>query len=537
MPNNYGAIELGICENTSLALNEALGVSTGFKPSEWAENISGLVAPTVHLEEGEIASFTNGLAVPYVSVTADINAVQSGSGTPSPDNIRPISGISSVNVKRTGKNLLNGVEAKDYALATFSTSTSGENTTGRYYTLLSGYPINNVNLFPWLKFKSNTAYTFIAEFAKNNTAYSTNIQFVYSDGTFDSISRVNTSDVVTESEILVATSNSSKTLVGVCGRFQSGTSYLYYDHMGVFEGTVTDNSYEPYTGEVKNIPLNQTVYGGRLNATTGELTITHAIVDMGSLAWAYNSSANVFWAVISDMKRPCNLLCEAYIQSSATNVESMADYEIWNRGYAYNDKNIVAKNTNYSTASDFKTSVTGVHLVYELATPITVQLTPTQIEGLLGTNNVWADTGDIEVVYKGKSARSDISFTSAVTSGWTATNGERDMLTITAITDAVVTFNQTATGITNCGSNHAYEKITVNGVEKWRRNMPTNTSQTFNDIPVINLNKGDVMALTFGFTNYHSNINMNFVGGKIDIVGGVSFRGITGVTNTSTTII
>ena len=32
---------------------------------------------------------------------------------------------------------------------------------------------------------------------------------------------------------------------------------------------------------------------------------------------------------------------------------------------------------------------------YELATPITVQLTPTQVEQLLA-NNVFADTGDVE---------------------------------------------------------------------------------------------------------------------------------------------
>ncbi len=36
---------------------------------------------------------------------------------------------------------------------------------------------------------------------------------------------------------------------------------------------------------------------------------------------------------------------------------------------------------------------------YLLATPITYQLTPQEILTLLGQNNIWADTGDVEVSY------------------------------------------------------------------------------------------------------------------------------------------
>jgi hypothetical protein len=52
-------------------------------------------------------------------------------------------------------------------------------------------------------------------------------------------------------------------------------------------------------------------------------------------------------------------------------------------------------NLAYTSASDFKTAMNGVQLVYELATPIEVQLTPTQISSLMGVNNIWADCGDI----------------------------------------------------------------------------------------------------------------------------------------------
>ena len=39
-------------------------------------------------------------------------------------------------------------------------------------------------------------------------------------------------------------------------------------------------------------------------------------------------------------------------------------------------------------------------VVYPLANPVTYQITPTEVSTLLGANNIWADTGDIDVTYK-----------------------------------------------------------------------------------------------------------------------------------------
>jgi hypothetical protein len=44
-------------------------------------------------------------------------------------------------------------------------------------------------------------------------------------------------------------------------------------------------------------------------------------------------------------------------------------------------------------------STHNLEIVYPLATPITYQLTPTEVRTLLGINNIWADTGDTEVTY------------------------------------------------------------------------------------------------------------------------------------------
>ena len=44
--------------------------------------------------------------------------------------------------------------------------------------------------------------------------------------------------------------------------------------------------------------------------------------------------------------------------------------------------------------------MSGVQLVYKLATPQTYQLTPTEVKTLLGVNNIFANTGDTEIEYR-----------------------------------------------------------------------------------------------------------------------------------------
>jgi hypothetical protein len=41
----------------------------------------------------------------------------------------------------------------------------------------------------------------------------------------------------------------------------------------------------------------------------------------------------------------------------------------------------------------------GVNLVYELDTPTTIQLPPCPIDTLNGVNNIFADTGDVDLTY------------------------------------------------------------------------------------------------------------------------------------------
>ena len=85
-------------------------------------------------------------------------------------------------------------------------------------------------------------------------------------------------------------------------------------------------------------------------------------VDLGSLTWL-DDGTNRFYASLSNSVD--NLLCAKY--------EHITAYEYTNRtsvGILIDSNNILVYDTTYSSASDFKTAMSGVYLYYELATPV-----------------------------------------------------------------------------------------------------------------------------------------------------------------------
>jgi hypothetical protein len=148
-----------------------------------------------------------------------------------------------------------------------------------------------------------------------------------------------------------------------------------------------------------------TVYGGLLDVTSGKLTVTWGSVDLGSLGWngsngQFNNSYNVIpknWTRSSENWGKC----------SALKVESWETVEFGTQsnnsihGLVYNDIFILrVYASDYSTADELKSALSGQMLIYELVIPVTYQLTPTQINAIVGTNNIFTDTnGDTSVVY------------------------------------------------------------------------------------------------------------------------------------------
>lgn len=162
------------------------------------------------------------------------------------------------------------------------------------------------------------------------------------------------------------------------------------------EVTVADDTTDPTTEETYEITLGQTVYGGKLNVTTGELTVDRAY-------YKYTNINTTSGTAITDGWR-CNFGCPSddinrgkwSVQTDAVPKFSMISTV--SKGYSANDYTVVLPNSVTSKA-DADAMLEGLEIVYKLATPTTISLTPTQVNSLLGNNNIWADSGDVDVVY------------------------------------------------------------------------------------------------------------------------------------------
>jgi hypothetical protein len=169
----------------------------------------------------------------------------------------------------------------------------------------------------------------------------------------------------------------------------------------------TATAYEPYQGNTYSITFPTeagTVYGGTLDVTSGKLTVDRAMVDMGTLTWVKGNTYSGKWwfsSTRADAKKApsntekANCICSSY--------ETQTPNSLWaghlGAGVNASSPQIIVVDLSYEDANTFKTAMSGVQFCYELATPIVYDLTPTEVTTLLGTNNVWADTGDSTIKY------------------------------------------------------------------------------------------------------------------------------------------
>ena len=330
---------------------------------------------------GSIASFSDGAeGIPVKSLSVDLEPIQSGSGDPSPTNIRPISGHTEVNVYRTGKNLFDF--KSDYSgwgggyIKTDGTA-SGTTPTAPAYERVS----------PFIGIEGGTAYTFSVNV---DTTSQKSMNWALYDADKNFISGTHGGQYSSAPVTVIAPSTAAYFRVSL------RTYNIAKDYQLELGSTATD--YEPYAGQTYNVPLGQTVYGGTLNVTTGVLTINRAITTIGALNWAYYTSDSTFRSsslVDSILTNSAYIDCEAFKQVAAS-AGATSDMCIW----VTSGGGLRIKNSNYTDSSAFKTAFTDTQFTYELATPITVQLTATQVSTLLGENNVWSDAGTVSVVYR-----------------------------------------------------------------------------------------------------------------------------------------
>ena len=296
-----------------------------------------------HEETTTSNTFVTDMVAPLRKLLLSFAPKQSGSGDPSPDNVRPISGWDGVSVTRCGSNLRGGLDfANDVKVRIPSLDI---NTTDKTASFAYNASTAGGVYAPDVAFKENTRYTFILTLKNPSTARS-NLRIYYTDNSYTDLPDLSGADV---KQTLAVVTTENKTVLTITRRQQGGTTILYYDECGVFEGVLTASDFEPYAGQTYSVSWQTeagTVYGGTLDMVSGVLTVT-----------------------------------DGYIASYSG--ETLPSTWI-------SDRDVYASGT---------TPTNGAEVVYKLATPKTYQLTPQQINTLIGTNVITTDANVEEIIY------------------------------------------------------------------------------------------------------------------------------------------
>ena len=182
--------------------------------------------------------------------------------------------------------------------------------------------------------------------------------------------------------------------------YTNGTSATIYVKDFMFEMGSEAHEYVPYNGVSYPISLGRDVYGGTLDVSTGVLTVTKKFVTSSNFVkeTSYDVGNSSLFSVteindanINPALNRGSISDKLKYDTAILNVERAGFYV----GYGH----IYARIAGISTLSDFNTAIGGsLSVAYTLATPQTIQLTPTEVKTLLGYNNI-SSTGTVDVIY------------------------------------------------------------------------------------------------------------------------------------------
>ena len=376
-----------------------------------------------------IANFSTDLIAPLKSCKVEFSPVQSGSGDPSPNNVRPISGRTGCNVTRCGKNRLSitaNMEIK-------SVNTGYDNTLPRDTTPGILYPNISSNNY-WLGTKTNA---FVQEvqnggltFQSNDSAYGVGTfvpvipQMTYKISYTDVNSKVQmrigyydingyftgTYRIIGNGEAFTAPSNVYNAIIVATPKTDYRNQLITISNLQLELGSIV-TPYEPYTGSTIPITWSSagTIYGGYVDLIAGKVVKTTARISLdGSADW--QAVGNKFYCPLpytdyqestDTSAQACNMypFAEVIYYGSAVVTQNKHFYLQRHDEYI-NYCRVWVYDTGYSL-SQFKALLNQTPLVFTYpVTESVVSLDPIELKTLRGVNNIWSDTnGNITVKY------------------------------------------------------------------------------------------------------------------------------------------
>lgn len=357
---------------------------------------------------GSIASFPDGADdIPLKSCIVQVNPVQEGSGDPSPDNIRPISGWTGCEIVRANANLWND---DWYALGNVMSLITDE--TDDFYGYYNGYvkrwdnaQIENGNEHLFQNGVDRLTVTFEAGCVLTGSGFTFRVFFHYTDGTEDSAGGNATLDSREKRTVVRASTIGKK-----CTGFRISTIAGIGNSGGAIRRIMVsaNDNRDIITPVRTTYPITfpseaGVVYGAYIDVINGVLTVERVAVIYDGTEGYSNS---YFPTVLCTKELPTGkgggntFLCShlptgTYYADFSNSVKRTIQF-----GHCDTVWNVASANELKAKIAEQYANGTPVTFVYELAEPIHYPLTPQEITSLLGQNNLWANTGDTEVEYR-----------------------------------------------------------------------------------------------------------------------------------------
>ena len=358
-----------------------------------AKKIVDTLAPP--LEASGAVVTCNPVAGYPLEITSQIVPVQAGNGDPSPDNVRPIRGWTEANLWVAGKNLIgnfkpgeNDVFGVAWSIDSDSISAAG--------TASGGTATTTVGDLLNLTIKKLSQATYVVSY-KTTDSNITFVAVIYSsDGT--AIKHLSNGVPYTLQE--------TGAYMNVFAQVSNGKTVNGKIYDIQLEINSVPTPYESYHGSTITLPIGQTVYGGTLNWTTGVLTVDKRYLTLKSdsniVIYPLNGTngiifGNVFDEIESRIPGVCS---HALVSTTAVLPGSRPDAYIWLGVNSYSVYWVrILDVLGISTVDEFKQwlDTQNVQIVCPLNSPITIQLTPTEVLALFGTTTIYTDTGDTTV--------------------------------------------------------------------------------------------------------------------------------------------
>lgn len=327
-----------------------------------------------------------------LGVKVSMEPIQEGSGDPSPDNIRPITGRDAVSVTRCGRNLLQYIWDKIPETANVDGLTITKMTDGTLH--VTGK-------------KESEKWTYIFRVSLNSKESLTIPPGTYSCG----------------NKVSIQTSNGNihkwpvtlDTPIEIYGAYCSTNKAGIYDMTvipAMVVGTTIPETVEPYTGSTTDIALPETVYGGEVYAVTGEVAETWGLVTLdGSEKWTvsgkrldnktdwYYLSSKIPNAVNASPNKG-NEICSHYPHGDIANTNTVQGCAIVWGAIRVRWGDTIPDDVNSwkaYLASQYAEG-TPVQVAYKLAEPVPFIATGTQpILALSGVNTIYTDADGVIV--------------------------------------------------------------------------------------------------------------------------------------------